>query len=175
MTCLYQLIKFYPTFSHFFILSLLSIFHSSICFLYTLQIFISFWFFDILLSTLFLSGYLNKSSFYPVGWGCRIHRLYPYRGVRPSNECPGYDTKQFDSEASVNLELWGMQSIPSLPSLLGPLWSGEVAPDSVLSMGRINLKCVLMLNRIAWNRIDLTSKLRTYAKLNCLKLNWWFV
>ena len=32
-------------------------------------------------------------------------------------------------------ELWGMQSIPSLPSLPGPLWSGVVAPDRVLSMG----------------------------------------
>ena len=30
----------------------------------------------------------------PVGWGCRIHRLLLFRGVRPPNECPGYDTKQ---------------------------------------------------------------------------------
>ena len=27
------------------------------------------------------------------------------------------------------LELWGMQSTPSLPSLPGPLWPGVVAPD----------------------------------------------
>ncbi len=32
----------------------------------------------------------------PVGWGCRIHRLHLYRGVRPPHECPGYDTKQSD-------------------------------------------------------------------------------
>ena len=32
--------------------------------------------------------------FFPVGWGCRIHRLYICRGVRtPTNQCPGYDTK----------------------------------------------------------------------------------
>ena len=44
------------------------------------------------------------------------------------------------------LELWGMQSTLSLPSLPGPLWSGVVAPDRVLSMGQIKLNCVLMLN-----------------------------
>ena len=32
----------------------------------------------------------------PVGWGCRIHRRHLCRRVRPpSNECPGYDTKQW--------------------------------------------------------------------------------
>ena len=44
------------------------------------------------------------------------------------------------------LELWGMQSTPSLPSLPGPLWPGVVAPDRALSMGQIELNCVLMLN-----------------------------
>ena len=66
----------------------------------------------------------------PVGWGCRIHRLLLSRGVRPPpNECPGYDTKQSDGEVLVMLELWGMRSIPLLPSLPGPLWPGAVAPD----------------------------------------------
>ena len=51
------------------------------------------------------------------------------------------------------LELWGMQSTPSLPSLSGLLWSGVVAPDRVLSMGQIE------------------QKLCTYAKLNCLIKN----
>ena len=39
----------------------------------------------------------------------------------PPNECPGYDVKQSDSGAPVILELWGMQSIPSLPLLSAPL------------------------------------------------------
>ena len=39
------------------------------------------------------------------------------------------------------LELWRMWSTPSLPSLPGPLWSQEVAPDRVLSMGQIELNC----------------------------------
>ena len=72
----------------------------------------------------------------PVGWGCRIHRLLLCRGVRPpANECPGYDTKQSDGEVPAMLELWGMQSTPSLPLLPGPLWPGVVAPDRALSMG----------------------------------------
>ena len=44
------------------------------------------------------------------------------------------------------LEIWGMQSTPSLPSLPDPLWLGVVTPDRVLSMGQIELKYVLMLN-----------------------------
>ena len=39
-----------------------------------------------------------------------------------------------------------MQGIPSLPLLPGPLWSGVVVPDRVLSMGQIELNCVFMLN-----------------------------
>ena len=66
----------------------------------------------------------------------------------------------------VTLELWGMRSTPSLPLFPGRLWLGVVAPDRVISMGQIELNCVLMLNRIAWNRTVLSFKLRTYAKLN---------
>ena len=58
-----------------------------------------------------------------------------YRGIKPPNESPGYDSEQSDGEAPVMLELWGMRSTPSLPLLLGPLWPGMVAPDRALSMG----------------------------------------
>ena len=53
------------------------------------------------------------------------------------NECPGYDTKQSDGQAPVMLELMGMWSAPSLPSLPGQFRPGVVAPDRVLSIGRI--------------------------------------
>ena len=39
-----------------------------------------------------------------------------------------YDTKQSDGEVPVMLDLWGMQSTPSLPSLTDLLWPGVVAP-----------------------------------------------
>ena len=72
----------------------------------------------------------------PVSWGCRIHWLHLCRGVRPPpNECPGYNTKQSDGEVPAVLELWGIRSTPSLPSLPGPLWPGVVALDRALSMG----------------------------------------
>ena len=35
-------------------------------------------------------NYLN------VGWGCRLHRLHPCRGVRTQSECPRFYTKQSD-------------------------------------------------------------------------------
>ena len=44
------------------------------------------------------------------------------------------------------LELWEMQSIHLLPSLKGPLCSGVVAPDRVLSMGRKEINSVLLIN-----------------------------
>ena len=66
------------------------------------------------------------------------------------------------------LELWGMWTTPSLPSLPGPLWLGIVAPDWALSMGQIELNCVLVLKGIALNRTVLTFKLRTYDKLKLL-------
>ena len=33
-----------------------------------------------------------------------------------------------------------------MPSLPGPFWPKVVVPDRVLSMGQIELNCVLMLN-----------------------------
>ena len=74
-----------------------------------------------------------------VGWGCRIHRLHHFRGVRLPNECSVYDTKHSDGEAPVMLDLSGMRSNSSLPSLPGPIYGS--------------------------NR----TKLCTYSKLNCLK------
>ena len=50
---------------------------------------------------------------------------------------PGYDIKQSDGEATVMKEIWGMWSIPSFPSLLGPHWPEVGAPDRVLSMAKI--------------------------------------
>ena len=55
--------------------------------------------------------------------------------VEYTDEGPGYDIKRSDDEDPVMLEFWGMQSIPSLPLLSGPLWPGVVALDRALSMG----------------------------------------
>ena len=52
-------------------------------------------------------------------------------GVRLPNVCPDNDSKQFDGEALVMLELCGMQSTPSLSLLPGPLCPGVVTPDRV--------------------------------------------
>ena len=64
----------------------------------------------------------------------------------PPNECPEYDTKQPDGEVPAMLELWGMQSTPSLPSLPGPLWPGVVAPDKGLIYGLNRTNGILLLN-----------------------------
>ena len=105
---------------------------------------------------------------WPDGWDCRIYRLLLCRGVG--------DTKQSDDEVLVMLDLRRIQSTPSLPSLPDPLWLGVLVPYRALSMGRIELNSVLMLNWITWNRTVLAFKLRTYAELDCLKwncfLNW---
>ena len=103
---------------------------------------------------LFLTRRKKKSSmFCLVSWGCRKHRLHLCRGVRPrSPTCPGYDTKQSDGKFPVILDLWRMWSTSLLPSLPGPHRLRVVAPDMALSMGQIDLNCVLMLKLIFWNR-----------------------
>ena len=80
------------------------------------------------------------------------------RGKTPPNECPVNDTKQSDCKALVILELWGMWSTPSLPSLPGQLWIGVVVPDRVLSMGQVELL-----------DIETKGKQMINSKLNCLK------
>ena len=67
-------------------------------------------------------------------------------GLDSYNECPEYDTKQSDSEALVMLKLWWMWSTPLLLPFPGLLWPRVVIPDKVLSMGQIELNCVLILN-----------------------------
>ena len=69
----------------------------------------------------------------------------------PHHKCLRYDTKQSDGAAQIMLELWGMQSTPSLSSFPGSLSLGVVAPDRVLSMGQIELNGGLILNWIVWN------------------------
>ena len=44
------------------------------------------------------------------------------------------------------LELWAIQSTPSLPSLPGPLGHGMVTRNRVLSMGQIEVNSVLTLS-----------------------------
>ena len=107
------------------------------------------------------------------------------KGKTPSKECPVYDTKQSDGEVPVKLKLWGMPSFPSLPLLPDPLWPGVVAPDWDLSMGLIELNCILMLNwivwirtvwpnLIAWNR-NVFDNYTVNLHLNCILMVKWIV
>ena len=96
-------------------------------------------------------------------------------GKDSSNECPQYNTKQSDGQDPVMLELWRVRSTPLLPSLPGQLWPVLIAPDRVLSMGQHEINCALMIKWIVWNKTILTFKLPTYAKLNCLKKNCFYI
>ena len=52
----------------------------------------------------------DPSIYWPIVWGFRIHRLHLCGGVRPRNQCPGYDTKHSDFEAEIILKLLGTQN-----------------------------------------------------------------
>ena len=70
-----------------------------------------------------------------------------------------------------------MHRTPTLPSLPGSLWPGVIAPDRVLSMGQIELNCILMLNWIVWNGIFCMLNWIVWNKNvfdieTVLKLNW---
>ena len=60
------------------------------------------------------------------------------------------------------LELWGMWSTPSLPSLPGPLWPGVIVPGRVLSMGQKDLNYIcLNLNLCPIEILD-AIKIKTF-------------
>ena len=72
-------------------------------------------------------------------------RRYPARTITNYNECPEYDTKK---SVPVMLKLCEKQSTPSLALLPGPLWTGVIAPDRVLSISQVGQNCVLVQNWI---------------------------
>ena len=57
----------------------------------------------------------------------------PTGGWDAPSECSGYDIKQSDSVALVNVEY------PFIAIAPGPLWPGVGAPDSVLSMHQMKM------------------------------------
>ena len=105
----------------------------------------------------------------PVGRCCRIHWLHICRGVRPLTSVVHMTLNNLMMRFQYSWSFGGMQSKYLLPSLPGPLWPRGVTPDKGQSMGEIELNCVLMLNWIARNRSVMTLKMRTHAKVNCLK------
>ena len=68
------------------------------------------------------------------------------RGKPPPNKCPGYDTKQSDGEVPAMLELWGMQSTPSLPSLPVPVCPGVVASVKSLIYGLNRTNSIIIMS-----------------------------
>ena len=70
------------------------------------------------------------------------------------------------------LKLKEMKSTPSLPSLLGSLWPGVVAPDRVPFMDQIELNGIyakLFAVEPFWHLT--VNKNYSYTKLSCLKFN----
>ena len=63
-----------------------------------------------------------------------------------TNECTRYDTKQSDVEVPAVLDLWGMQSTPSLPLLPGPLWPGVIAPDRRCFQDLFKMACSIIVS-----------------------------
>ena len=51
-----------------------------------------------------------------------------------TNECPGFEIKQSYDEAPEMLDIWRIQSTPSLPSLPGPLLFGMRATEKILGV-----------------------------------------
>ena len=88
----------------------------------------------------------------PVGWGCRMHRLFLYSGVRLPNVYPGYDTKRSDGVVPLILELWvQFIAIPHRSTLTrsGSPWNG-------LIYGLNKTKRCTYVNCIVWNKTVLT-------------------
>ena len=142
--------------------------------------------FGLALDSYYFQVPLDMEWYYPVGWeAVEYTDSISAGGVRPPpNECPWYDTKQSDSAAPVMPELWGIWSTLSLPSLPDPLWPGVITSDRFLSMGKIELNYVLVLNWNVWNRTvfdielvhllnwNIWSRRVFYIETGVLMLNW---
>ena len=65
--------------------------------------------------------YIYIYIYCPVGETAKYTDCFSTERKTPPHGSSRYDTKQSDGEVPVMLELWGMQSTPSLPSFPGPL------------------------------------------------------
>ena len=96
-------------------------------------------------------------------WHVCSGRRSKYNSKTDINGCPWYDTKQFNGEILVILELWGMWSTLKLPLFPSELMPGLLVADRVLSICQMELF-----------HIQTGCKQMTYAKLNCNKTVWSF-
>ena len=110
----------------------------------------------------FVFQFFFPYTYCPVCCGCKIYRLHLCRGVRLTQKCPRYDTKQSEGEASIILEILGMRSMPSLPLLPGSLRLAIVAHDRVIFIGQIKLNWVNTLDLIVWKGTVLIFKLTCF-------------
>ena len=74
---------------------------------------------------------------------CIYIYIYIYPSLKtgktpPTDECPGYNTRQSDGEAPVQ-DLWEMWSTSSLSLLPGPLWPGMVVPIRISFLGQTRI------------------------------------
>ena len=111
-----------------------------------------------------------KNVYCPVGWSWRMHELHHSREVRYPQRVSCMDLKQSNGDVPVMMTLWRRQSAISLPSPPSPLSPWVVAPDRALSLGQIELNCVLMLNWIVRNRTVLTFN--CVYTISMIILNW---
>ena len=89
-----------------------------IFFLYFLLFFLTFLFHSFRISSI------------PVGWACRIQRLYLCRGARPFPQRVPWIWHW-------TMELWGAWRTPSLTLVPGLSWPGVVAPERFLLMSQM--------------------------------------
>ena len=84
------------------------------------------------------------------------------------NEYPGYRIKQSDGEAGA----LGNAANPFIAIAPGTTlaWSG--CSDRVLSMGQIDLNCILMLNWIVWKRSVFINELYLFELLVIYSNTW---
>ena len=88
-------------------------------------------------------------------------QLYLCRKIRLSHVSWIWHQKHLLLRLIIMLELWGMQNTSLLLSLPGLLSPRSVTPDKLLSMGQIELNCVLRLKWIVWKGTVYMHKVKT--------------
>ena len=106
----------------------------------------------------------------PISKGCRIHWLHHCRGLKLLQRVSWIWYYTMRWWGSSNAGALGNAEYPFITIALWSTLSRNGSTCRVLSMGQIELDCLLMLNWILWNQLFL-PKIYTYIIHNCLKIS----
>ena len=103
--------------------------------------------------------------YYPVAWGCRIHRMHPFIAIAPRSTQPWRGSTWYG-------HIYGLNRTNGILTLKWIVWVNWFDWNrKVFDKLYSHLNCLLILNWIIWNGTVFWHWNCIYTKLNCLTWN----